>query len=70
MKDKIITGFIFFMAFVVGTTIGNVISHFICPETRHLCECEYCKTVRQREALEIVDSIIHERIVININKED
>lgn len=69
MKDKIIIGFIFLMAFAIGSTIGNVISYFIWPPKRHLCECEYCKTVRQREAVEIVDSIIHERIVINIEKE-
>lgn len=70
MKDKVIMGFIFLMSFTIGTTLGNVISHFIWPHPRHLCECEYCKTVRQQEALEVVDSIIHERIVININKEE
>lgn len=70
MKDKIIVGIIFVLAFAIGTTIGNVISYFIWPHSRHLCQCEYCKTVRQRESIEVIDSIIHERIVININKED
>ena len=65
MKDKIVVGIIFVLAFAIGTTIGNVISYF-----RHICQCEYCKTVRQREAVEIVDSIIHERIVISVNKQD
>jgi hypothetical protein len=69
MKDKIIIGIIFLMAFAIGSTIGNVISHFIWPQKRHLCQCEYCKTMRQREAVEVIDSIIHERIVINVNKE-
>lgn len=69
MKDKIINGIIFLMAFAIGSTIGNVISHFIWPQKRHLCQCEYCKTMRQREAVEVIDSIIHERIVINVNKE-
>ncbi len=69
MKDKIIIGIIFLLAFAIGSTIGNVISHFIWPQKRHLCQCEYCKTVRQREAVEVIDSIIHERIVINVNKE-
>jgi len=69
MKDKIIIGIIYLMAFAIGSTIGNVISHFIWPQKRHLCQCEYCKTVRQREAVEVIDSIIHERIVINVNKE-
>lgn len=69
MKDKIIIGIIFLMAFAIGSMIGNVISHFIWPQKRHLCQCEYCKTVRQREAVEVIDSIIHERIVINVNKE-
>lgn len=69
MKDKIITGFIFLMAFAIGSIICNVISFFIWPPKHHLCECEYCKTVRQLEAVEIVDSIIHDRIVINIEKE-
>lgn len=70
MKNKIIMGFIFLMAFAIGSTIGNVISHFIWPYPHHLCECEYCKTVRQREAVEVVDSIIHDRIVINVTKEE
>ncbi len=69
MKDKIIIGIIFIISFAIGSTIGNVISYFICPQKRHLCQCEYCKTVRQREAVEVIDSIIHERIVINVNKE-
>ena len=69
MKDKIIIGIIFIISFAIGSTIGNVISHFIWPQKRHLCQCEYCKTVRQREAVEVIDSIIHERIVINVNKE-
>jgi hypothetical protein len=51
MKDKIIIGIIFLMAFAIGSTIGNVISHFIWPQKRHLCQCEYCKTMRQREAV-------------------
>ena len=70
MKRYLIIGFVFIVAFAIGSTIGNVISHFICPQQRHLCECEYCKTVRQREAVEVIDSIIHERIVINVEKED
>ena len=70
MKDKIIIGIIFIISFAIGSTIGNVISYFIRPPKRHLCQCEYCKTVRQREAVEVIDSIINERIVINVNKED
>ena len=69
MKDKIIIGIIFLISFAIGSTIGNVISYFIWPQKRHLCQCEYCKIVRQREAVEVIDSIIHERIVINVNKE-
>ena len=69
MKDKIIIGIIFIISFAIGSTIGNVISHFIWPQKCHLCQCEYCKTMRQREAVEVIDSIIHERIVINVNKE-
>ena len=70
MKDKIIIGIIFIISVAIGSTIGNVISYFIWPPKRHLCQCEYCKIVRQREAVEVIDSIIHERIVINVNKED
>lgn len=69
MKDKIIIGIIFIISFAIGSTIGNVINYFIWPPKRHLCQCEYCKIVRQREAVEVIDSIIHERIVINVNKE-
>lgn len=69
MKDKIIFVIIFVLAFAIGSVIGNIIGYFIWPHQRHLCQCEYCKTVRQREALEMIDSVIHERIVINVNKE-
>ena len=69
MKRNLIIGFVFIVAFAIGSTIGNVISRIIWPQQRHLCECEYCKTVRQREAVEVIDSIIHERIVINVEKE-
>ncbi len=70
MKRNLIIGFVFLVAFAIGSTIGNIISHFIWPYPHHLCECEYCKTVRQREAIEVIDSIIHERIVINIDNEE
>jgi len=62
----------FFVGAFVGTIIGHIFIALICyvpPSKRHLCTCEYCKTVRQREAVEVLDSIIKERIVINISEE-
>lgn len=60
----------------IGSVMGTLMAHiliaifsFTPPSKRHLCTCEYCKTVRQREAVEVIDSIIKERIVININGE-
>ena len=63
--------YIWFYVFVfIGSLIGATIGHAIWRENRHLCQCEYCKIVRQREALEMVDSVIHDRIVINIEKKE
>lgn len=62
----------FFVGALIGTIIGHIFIALICyvpPSKRHLCTCEYCKTVRQREAVEVLDSIIKERIVINISEE-
>lgn len=65
-----------FVGFFVGAFVGTMIAHIILAafdytlsSKRHLCTCDYCKTVRQREAVEVLDSIIKERIVININGE-
>lgn len=59
----------FSICVLTGAIIGNVIGSTLKHDSKHVCECEYCKAVRQRETVEIVDSIFHERIVININKE-
>ena len=60
----------------IGAIMGTLLAHILIaivsytpPSKRHLCTCEYCKTVRQREAVEVLDSIIKERIVINISEE-
>lgn len=66
----LVTAAIYFTAAMVGTIISGVLNYVLWGSQKHLCECEYCKTVRQQEALEVVDSIIHERIMININKEE
>lgn len=68
-KDKLVIAAIIFMAAMAGTVISGVINYALWCNQKHLCQCELCKTVRQREALEVVDSVIHERIVINIEKE-
>lgn len=69
-KDMLVTVAIFFTAAMAGTVISGVINHILWGSQKHVCQCEYCKTVRQRETVEILDSIIHDRIVINVNKED
>lgn len=73
MKKKIIIMLFVMIAFAIGTIIGQTICFFIFPReplTNHVCTCEYCKLTRQLEAIEVVDSVIHDRIVINIERED
>ena len=73
MKEKIIIMLFIMIAFAIGTIIGQIICFFIFPHeplTNHVCTCEYCKVTRQLEAIEVVDSVIHDRIVINIEKEE
>ena len=53
----------------IGTIFGSGISHLLfCddsePRTQHMCQCELCKTRRQLESCEVIDSIIKDRIVI------
>ena len=70
MKEKVVFGLIWLVAFAAGSTVGNVVSHFAFPHPRHMCECDYCKAVRKQEAVEVVDSIVRERIVISIGREE
>lgn len=61
-----------FVGALIGTLIGHIFIAVICyvpPSKRHLCTCDYCKTVRQMEAVEVLDSVIKERIVITVNGE-
>lgn len=72
MKEKIIIMLILMVAFTVGSIIGQTLGYFIFPReplTNHVCTCEYCKVTRQLEAIEIVDSLIHDRIVVNIEND-
>ena len=71
-KEKFISLIVFTLAFAIGSFIGHGIGWAIFDHksTSHVCQCETCKVIRQLEAVEIVDSIIHDRIVINIGKED
>ena len=68
MKKKI-DYLILFFAMLVGSFVGQLTYHLMFPQKKHLCTCELCKSIRQLEAAEMVDSIIKERIVINVNKE-
>jgi len=63
---------ILLLFFAIGSFIGHGMGWAIFDRksTSHVCQCETCKVIRQLEAVEIVDSIIHDRIVINIGKED
>lgn len=72
MKKKLIVLLKFAFACAIGTVIGQSLCYFIIPTSKvetHVCTCEYCKTKRQLEAIEVVDSIIHDRIVINIEND-
>jgi len=70
--EKAVMYIILTLAFAVGSFIGHGIGWAVFDrhETSHVCQCETCKTIRQLEAVEVVDSIIHDRIVININGEE
>lgn len=71
-EEKFISLIVYTLAFVIGSFIGHGIGWAIFgrKSTSHVCQCETCKVIRQLEAVEIVDSIIHDRIVINIEKEE
>ena len=63
--------FIFVLAFAFGSFVGHGVGYMLFDRSnRHICTCEYCKTIRQIEACEVIDSIMHERLVINIEKVD
>lgn len=65
-----------FVGFFVGAFVGTMIAQIILAafgytlsSKRHLCTCDYCKTVRQLETVEVFDSVIKERIFIITNDE-
>jgi len=62
------------LAALVGSFIGQTLSYAVfnssMPQQAHVCQCERCKLIRQLEAVEVLDSVIQDRIVININKEE
>ena len=73
MKKNLKTIVLLFVTFLVASLIGQTVANVVFPrktQTNHICTCERCKLTRQLETIEVVDSVIHERIVININKED
>ena len=71
MKEKIMIFAVLVLSFAIGSIIGHSIGYIIFDRpNRHLCTCESCKLTRQLEACEVIDSIINERIVINITPKD
>jgi hypothetical protein len=63
MKEKVVMFFIFVLAFAFGSVLGHGIGYLLFDKNnKHLCTCEYCKTIRQLEACEVIDSIIKERM--------
>lgn len=59
---------VYTLSFAIGSFIGKGIGFAVFKSTSHVCQCKTCKAIRQLEALEIVDSIINDKIVINIEK--
>lgn len=65
----------FLICLITGAFFGQILGDIVCSllwptESHHVCQCEHCKLIRQLEAIEVVDSVIQDRIVINISKED
>ncbi len=71
-KKKSILSLVF--AAIVGSFIGEALIYALfnssMPQQAHVCQCERCKLIRQLETVEVLDSVIRDRIVININKEE
>ena len=67
-KEKLVFATIWLIAFVAGSVIGHGIGFMMFDQRHHphLCRCEACKVTRQLEACEVIDSIIKERVVINV----
>ena len=73
MSEKTKVWFLLLSSAMVGVLIGNFISFsiecFVLPKPKqHLCECELCKTKRQLETCEVLDSIFTSKIEIEVNK--
>lgn len=73
MKEKL--GFLVALAIstIVGVLIGTIVvdtaKYFLLPRQQcHVCTCEVCKVKRQLETCEVLDSIFHSKIQIEINK--
>lgn len=60
------------LMFSVGSFVGHLASRLLFSSLSivpcHLCTCDNCKTVRQLEAVEVMDSVIRDRIIIEVNK--
>lgn len=70
IKKIILMSFMLSFAFLFGHILSETLCYFIFPRKNHVCTCEYCKLTRQIEAIEVVDSVISDRIIIHAIKED
>ena len=72
MKTKLIIWLVYMSAAMVGVVIGDSLFEMTMrrffPRKQHLCECEMCKVKRQLETCEVLDSVFHSKIQIEINK--
>lgn len=72
MKKKFVIWLVYMSAAMVGVIVGDtwfeMTMRKFFPRRQHLCECEICKTKRQLETCEVLDSVFTSKIQIEINK--
>lgn len=69
--DMVIFGFLGIIIGSIALVVGYETSRLLfCGDSEHMCTCDLCKTRRQLESCEVIDSIINERIVIVMNSDE
>lgn len=67
MKTKFFDHLIMFVSVILGIFVGEMLWSAFSTQPydvrSHMCPCDACKVRRQLESIELIDSIIKDRIV-------